>query len=323
MDRSLLIPKLLLGALVIVAGLTVAPAPAATPDEISQWVAELNSDLYVVRERAMRNLAQAGPDAIDQLAVAADDRNLEVATRAVRLLLEMTESDDLDQSVAVLERVARLKNRPVERNAAEAMLQGMREKKAVAEIKELGGIEKSPYMVDSQRYLGHLHLGEKWKGGDQGLRLIKNLSYLQILEVHGIGVTDAGVEHLHDVDTLVELQLYGTKVSPEAVARLRAALPNTNVQYRKGALLGVRGSPDQVVGGAHILDVQPDSAAAAAGIQPNDVITAFNGQPVQNFTDLTDHIAGFKPGDKATLEVTRGEEKLTKKVEFGKWGAAE
>lgn len=303
--------------------LTGASVRAATPEQIDRWVADLNSDLYVVRERAMSNLAGAGRAALDPLIVAADGNNLETATRAIRLLMEMSKTEDFDQSLAVLERVAKLKNRPVERIAAKAILQGVREKKAVAAIKRLGGVERSPYLVDGQQYVGHLYLGAQWTGGDDGLRYVKELSQLQILEIHGADISDEGIRHLRGMTTLIELQLYGAKVTPAGVDALRKTLPNTNVQHRLGALLGVRGSPDQVLGGARILDVQPGTAAADAGLRPNDVVTSFDGKVVQNFDDLTAEIAKFRPGEKATLEIVRDTEKMTKEVTFGKWGAVQ
>jgi S1-C subfamily serine protease len=53
------------------------------------------------------------------------------------------------------------------------------------------------------------------------------------------------------------------------------------------------------------------------------VVTSFDGKVVQNFDDLTAEIAKFRPGEKATLEIVRDTEKMTKEVTFGKWGAVQ
>src|SRR5690606_1605660 len=67
--------------------------------DIDRWIAELDSDLYVVRQRAVAQLAAAGPDALDALSVAADGNHLEVASQAVRLMLEMSNDEQLEVSI--------------------------------------------------------------------------------------------------------------------------------------------------------------------------------------------------------------------------------
>jgi serine protease Do len=62
--------------------------------------------------------------------------------------------------------------------------------------------------------------------------------------------------------------------------------------------------------GALVSSVQPDSAAAKAGIQQGDVILKYNGQPIKDSTDLPTMIGTAKPGDKATLEVWRSGKKI-------------
>lgn len=57
--------------------------------------------------------------------------------------------------------------------------------------------------------------------------------------------------------------------------------------------------------GVVVLQVEKDSPAAAAGITTGDVITAVDGKSVSDFAALRDAIAGYKPGDKVTLTVTR------------------
>lgn len=57
--------------------------------------------------------------------------------------------------------------------------------------------------------------------------------------------------------------------------------------------------------GAQIDEVVPGSPAAAAGVQCNDVVTAFNGSPVRTSTGLVAKIQALKPGDLARLTVSR------------------
>ncbi len=59
---------------------------------------------------------------------------------------------------------------------------------------------------------------------------------------------------------------------------------------------------------AQVLDGLP---AARAGIRPDDIIRAVDGQPLRNNEDLVAHVARKRPGEAVTLEVFRGGESLT------------
>jgi serine protease Do len=62
--------------------------------------------------------------------------------------------------------------------------------------------------------------------------------------------------------------------------------------------------------GALVAKVEPDSAAAAAGIQVGDVILKFNGTPIVDAGQLSARVGMTTPGDKATLEIWRDGETL-------------
>ncbi len=57
--------------------------------------------------------------------------------------------------------------------------------------------------------------------------------------------------------------------------------------------------------GALVAEVAPRSPAAAAGLKPGDVITAFGESDVQNPHDLTRRVGGTPPGTKVTLKIAR------------------
>jgi membrane-associated protease RseP (regulator of RpoE activity) len=66
--------------------------------------------------------------------------------------------------------------------------------------------------------------------------------------------------------------------------------------------------------GARVLDVEASSAAAQAGLQTGDVITAISGTPIDQNHQIADVIKAHKPGDKVDLTVTRGAQTLTLNV---------
>jgi S1-C subfamily serine protease len=61
----------------------------------------------------------------------------------------------------------------------------------------------------------------------------------------------------------------------------------------------------------------PNSPAAAAGLQPGDVITALDGEEIDADTDLAELILPHNPGDTITLRVLRGDSPTEIQVTLG------
>ena len=57
--------------------------------------------------------------------------------------------------------------------------------------------------------------------------------------------------------------------------------------------------------GALISDVQPDTPAAKSGLKNGDVVTAVNGQPIEDANKLTFSVGAVSPGTKLELDVVR------------------
>jgi serine protease Do len=69
--------------------------------------------------------------------------------------------------------------------------------------------------------------------------------------------------------------------------------------------------------GALVSSVDPGGPAAKAGLQPGDVITAVNGSPVADSTDLPSQVASLAPGSSATVTVWRDKASKDIKVTLG------
>jgi hypothetical protein len=288
-----------------------------TPEEVDRWIGELNSDVFLVREQATERLVDAGGAAVDRLAQTADGSALEAATRAVHVLLVLAESDDRNLAQQALDRLVGLKNRPVESRLAQGVLGRIREEAALTEVVRLGGIQRTPPSFDGDTEVGHIHLGKSWQGGDQGMVHLRDLRTMVMLSVHGAPISDDGIRHLRDLPALQRIELFGTQVTQSGIEALRQANPNADVDVRSGALLGVRGSENTLR--AEVMHVVEGSAAAEGGLAPGDVIMKLDGQPVKDFRHLTELIARFKPGEKATLHILRDERALDRDVTFGGW----
>jgi membrane-associated protease RseP (regulator of RpoE activity) len=79
-----------------------------------------------------------------------------------------------------------------------------------------------------------------------------------------------------------------------------AETPNTNPQFVTLSALGVvvsLGSSE----GAEITEVAPGGAAAAAGLQPGDVINSVDGKHVKNPAELASELSSRTAGDKVQL----------------------
>lgn len=69
--------------------------------------------------------------------------------------------------------------------------------------------------------------------------------------------------------------------------------------------------------GALIQTVEPDTPAEKAGLKPGDLIIAVDNATVDESHRLVDLIRAHKPGDKVTLSVLRGNQRLTLEVILG------
>jgi putative serine protease PepD len=83
------------------------------------------------------------------------------------------------------------------------------------------------------------------------------------------------------------------------------------------AYLGVQIGDNTSGTGAIVGEVKSGSPADSAGLKVGDVITALNGKQIENADDLTALVNTYKPGDKATITVTRNGTSKTLTVTFG------
>ena len=65
---------------------------------------------------------------------------------------------------------------------------------------------------------------------DEDLIHIRDLKYLQILQLNDTGVTDACIEHIRDVKSLRVIQVRNTRMTSAGIEALRRALPQATIQ---------------------------------------------------------------------------------------------
>jgi S1-C subfamily serine protease len=79
--------------------------------------------------------------------------------------------------------------------------------------------------------------------------------------------------------------------------------------------LGIQG--EATAEGQSVVEVVADGPSAAAGIEPGDVITAFDGQEISRQNSLLDLLFGREPGDVVTVTVERDGTPQTFEVTLG------
>jgi hypothetical protein len=150
---------------------------------------------------------------------------------------------------------------------------------------------------------------------DQAIVRLAAMPDLEILELLYCGVGDGIIEPLASLPKLSRLRLIGTQVTSAGVDRLKQLSTQTDIDYRTGGFLGISCNDNP----CRITLVQPNSAAAVAGLRVDDVITRYNDQPVQTMEELTRLISQNLVGDKVTVEVLRNEQPLVHQIELGAW----
>ena len=69
--------------------------------------------------------------------------------------------------------------------------------------------------------------------------------------------------------------------------------------------------------GAVVLEVPPDGPAAAAGVQPGDVIVRFADEPVTTVENILGALRNIEPGQSVPLTVQRGTEQVELSITVG------
>ena len=99
-----------------------------------------------------------------------------------------------------------------------------------------------------------------------------------------------------------------------APASTNASLGGTPARSAAPAWLGVDTMDFPPANGVMVVDVVPGGPAAAAGLQPGDVITQIGNRPVRASTDLESALAGMRAGQQIQIQYERGPSSYTAQV---------
>lgn len=152
---------------------------------------------------------------------------------------------------------------------------------------------------------------------DDGLKQLAGLKELAVLSLIHVPVSDQVIDTLRQLQSVDKFRIYGGNLTAAGVQKLRQDLPNSDIDYRRGAFLGV-GCQDGTEG-CIIYTVRPGSAAEKAGLLMNDVILEYDGRKVTDYKTLMALIAANIAGDAVTIKVVRDGQSLSKHVTLGEW----
>jgi serine protease Do len=124
-------------------------------------------------------------------------------------------------------------------------------------------------------------------------------------EVVGIDVQIyAGEDPYSSLTFAIPINL-ANKVRAQAQPQLKAGPSGLGVEVQdlNPGLAAAFGLPRTA--GALVNSVEPGTPAAAAGVQPGDVIVEINDKEIERSAELLDYAAGLQPGTKASLRLIR------------------
>lgn len=293
----------------------------ATPEQVQQWIRELDDDRFHVREAATRRLSELDASAIPALEQAAAEGSMEVTIRAIAVMRKIGGRDD-QSSERVHAALARL-------SQPDFSLAGEHAKRALQELVVIDGERAREFLLSLGANYGtgvntgegiptpaHLEFRKEWRGSLDDFRRIRQVQDLDRLTLIGSKFTDEVVPDILNLDGLDALDLYGTKISASGQQIVKEKFRG-ELDIRAGAKLGVQSRTGQL---QCMIDlVVPGSAADRGGIRANDVVIRCDGQDVNSFQKLTDIISEKSPGESLDLVIMRGNNLVRLKVELGEW----
>jgi hypothetical protein len=283
-------------------------------DQLESLVAQLDSNRFAVRESATEQLLALGPQVVPMLAVVSRGESLEAADRAVWILDRLAQQGGRETERQSLEALLGADRFPAVQSRASARLTELYEEICGEQFARLGGSLTIKHPFDATAGIvtqAVIDLGVDWQGDQKSLEILRDLRELHTVEISGSKFDDSALEPLGAIKSLRQIKVTGSSVSPSIVSKLKSANPDLRIAIEHDSMVGVMYMP---MGNFVISDVQPGSPADQAGLAPGDVITKFEGTPIDSFDLLTAHVSQHRPGTSIALEVQRGETVMDKTI---------
>ena len=353
-----------------------ASAPEFSPSDIQGWVADLDSDQFADRESATKQLIDARRLAIGPVVVAMAENRREIIARGAYVLEALAQCGDRateEAAQSALESLAAGSNALAARRAIASLdeLELTRQRRAIKALSWLGAkfqllpdplrgrspqLRQRPVSISidhrwtgSEEHLVHLkslvdvqrvvfrgpQVVDTWLESikslprlvsvsivhadisDQGVAHLTEIESLRRLNVCYTPIGDGSVEYLQRLENVQSLVIYGSNITSQGTTALRERLVRTSLDVKNGAFLGVGADPNGQR--CQINTVRRASAAERAGLQVKDILTHYAGKEVENFTMLRELIGHNRSGDAVEVKIQRGTQQMTKRIVLGEW----
>jgi C-terminal processing protease CtpA/Prc len=90
----------------------------------------------------------------------------------------------------------------------------------------------------------------------------------------------------------------------------RASTPSAALSLKSDVAVAAKRAGIDAERGAFVENVLPASPAAVAGIQPGDVLVAFDGAPIDTMIEWIKTIRSLRPGETVRITIRRGGQEL-------------
>jgi hypothetical protein len=337
------------------------PAPGSDPlnsapqTQLQQWVAQLDSDQFLVRESATRNLIAAGMEAIEPVVSSLHGDRRELVTRGIYILQELAKSGQWETEQAArtaLEKLAGQGGTWVARRASVTLdaLNVIRQERAIKSLAWLGAKIESfsgPFGGDPADRPYSIQIDDGWQGSDDDIRQvqwlvdthkvvfrgahvkdrwierIKSLPNLKSLSIVHAQVTDQGLVHLQDMTHLEQLNIWYTPIGDQAIEHL-GGLKGAQAIVLYGTQLSPEGASALQSRLANVNVIVKSGAFLGVGANPNGegciISTVHPGSAAEqaglNVGDVITHYKGDKVGNFEALRELIGENRPGDEVEM-------
>lgn len=147
------------------------------------------------------------------------------------------------------------------------------------------------------------------------LLILKSLPEIEHFEVKYMSIDDSFVPVLCQLPITESLRLFGTGITEMGKQEIAKKLDGLEIYRGGGGFLGITSSQ---LGQVVVSDVQTNSAAANAGIQPHDIILEIDGKPIKNFPALRATLANYMPNEMLVMKIKR-RNPPTSTIEFAEY----
>ena len=205
------------------------------PSQVTDWVRELDSDEFVMRNLATNRLIDAGEPSIDAITSKMPQSSLEFVTRGIYILRELAICGDVVTELAAHRALQQLAESGVSGAAQRAtaslgQIQIIREKRARSKLKALGAkLETQPLQFGGY-HVDKLLIDRNWRGTDRDLLELRWLRNVFAVRLVGPQVTDQWLENLSQVSSIGALAVFDAKITDGGLSHLES-LPKLQYLY--------------------------------------------------------------------------------------------